>query len=104
MAEFVNCSCDDTLMDAILPKMVLIKQTIYWKLKMIKKPLVKNYQKPEKFWKYCKFGNFCENFIFVNSVERNICDVKIWANDMLNRPKSVNDRVILPVRKDFIFT
>ena len=26
--------------------------------------------------KYCKFGNFRENFIFANSVKRHICDVK----------------------------
>ena len=26
--------------------------------------------------KYCKSGNFCKNFIFVNSVKRHICDVK----------------------------
>ena len=25
---------------------------------------------------YCKSGNFRENFIFTNSVERHICDVK----------------------------
>ena len=28
-------------------------------------------------WKYCKFRNFYENFIFTNSVKRHICDVKI---------------------------
>ena len=26
---------------------------------------------------YCKFGNFRKDFIFVNSVKRHICDVKI---------------------------
>ena len=26
--------------------------------------------------KYCKFGNFRENFIFANRVIRHICDVK----------------------------
>ena len=26
---------------------------------------------------YCKYGNFRENFIFANSVKRNICHVKI---------------------------
>ena len=25
---------------------------------------------------YCKFGNFRDNFIFVNSVKTHICDVK----------------------------
>ena len=44
---------------------------------------------------YCKFGNFRENFIFANSINRHICDVK---------PSSVNDRVISPFREDFIFT
>ena len=26
---------------------------------------------------YCKSGNFCENFIFANSVKRDTCDQKI---------------------------
>ena len=34
-------------------------------------------------YKYCEFGNFCENFIFANSVERHICDVKIRDYDMI---------------------
>ena len=25
---------------------------------------------------YCKFGNFSENFILVNSVKRHICNIK----------------------------
>ena len=25
---------------------------------------------------YCKFDNFCENFIFANSVKTHICDVE----------------------------
>ena len=29
------------------------------------------------FCSYCKFGNFGENFIFGNSVKRNICHIKI---------------------------
>ena len=53
--------------------------------------------------KYCKFGNFRENFIFANSVKRHICDVK---NSRLRHdiPISVNDRVISPFREDFVFT
>ena len=49
------------------------------------------------------FGNFCGHFIFANSVKRHICDVK---NSRLGHdlPTSVNDRVILPCREDFIFT
>ena len=30
-----------------------------------------------RFWYNCKFGNIHENFIFANSDERDICDVKI---------------------------
>ena len=26
--------------------------------------------------KYCKFGNFRENFVFANGVKRHICDMK----------------------------
>ena len=39
---------------------------------------------------YYKFGNFCEYFIFANSVERHVCHVKnsrLW-HDLLT---SVND-------------
>ena len=52
---------------------------------------------------YCKFGNFRDNFIFVNSVKRHICDVK---KSRLGHelPISVQDRVITPVREDLIFT
>ena len=41
----------------------------------------------------CKFGNLRENFIFVNSLKRHICDVKILrlGHDL---PISVKDRVI----------
>ena len=44
---------------------------------------------------YCKFGNFRENFIFTNNVDRHICDVKLlrFGHDLLI---SVNDRVICP--------
>ena len=44
--------------------------------------------------KYCKFRNFCENFIFANSVKRHICNVKIsrLRHDLLI---SVNDKVVL---------
>ena len=31
---------------------------------------------PGKLKKYCRFGNFCENFIFANSIKRHISDVK----------------------------
>ena len=51
---------------------------------------------------YCKFGNFHENFIFTNSVIRHICDVLNFelGHDL---PISVNDRMIFPLREDFIF-
>ena len=51
---------------------------------------------------YCKFGNFCEIFIFPNNIKSQIYDAKIsrlW-HDL---PISVNDRVISPFREDFIF-
>ena len=55
------------------------------------------------FFLYCKFGNFRDNFIFANSVKTHICDVE---NSRQGRdlPISVNDRVISPIREDFIFT
>ena len=54
-------------------------------------------------WTYCKSGNFCENFIFRNSVTRHIWDIK---NSQLGHdlPKSVIDRMISPFHEDFIFT
>ena len=54
-------------------------------------------------FRYCRFGNLRENFIFVNSIKRYISDVK---NSRLRQdlPKSINDRVILPFREGFIFT
>ena len=53
--------------------------------------------------KYCRFGNFRENFIFANSIKRHISDVK---NSRIRQdlPLSINDRVILPFREGFIFT
>ena len=43
--------------------------------------------------RYCKFGNFCENFNYANSIKRHICDVK---NSRLGHdlPSSVNYRMI----------
>ena len=32
---------------------------------------------------YCKFGNFCENFIFANSIKRHIWDVKNLEQGMI---------------------
>ena len=49
-------------------------------------------------YRFCKFGNFRENFIFANSFKRHICDVKIRDYS------SVNDRVISPFPEDFIYT
>ena len=51
---------------------------------------------------YRRFGNFRENFIFVNSIKRQISDVK---NLRLRQdvPISINNRVILPFCKGFIF-
>ena len=53
--------------------------------------------------KYCKSGNFRENFIFANSVKRHICDIK---NSQLGYdiPISVKDRVISPFCEGFIFS
>ena len=53
--------------------------------------------------KYCKLGNFRENFIFANSVKRHICYGK---NSRLgpDLPTSVNDRVIWPFHEGFMFT
>ena len=52
---------------------------------------------------YYKFGNFRQNLIFTNSVERHICNFK---NSQLKHglPITVNDRVILLFREGFIFT
>ena len=50
---------------------------------------------------YYKFGNFRENFIFVNSIKRHICDIK---NSRLGHdlPISVNDRMISPFWEGYI--
>ena len=52
---------------------------------------------------YCKFGNFCETFIFAISAKRHICEIKILplGHDL---PISVNDRVISPFLEGFTFT
>ena len=50
---------------------------------------------------YCRFGYFCENSIFVNSIKRHKSDVKnsrLWQDLPIS-----NDRVILPFREGFIF-
>ena len=49
---------------------------------------------------YCRFGNFCENFFFANSIKRHISDVK---NSRLRQdlPISINDSVILPICEGF---
>ena len=39
----------------------------------------------------CKFGNFRENFIFANSVERHTCDVKN-SRQGHDLPLSIKDR------------
>ena len=64
------------------------------KLKMYSKCL-KNFEHFSiSVLKYCKFRNICENFIFLNSVKRHICDIKIRDWHVL--PSTVNDRVISP--------
>ena len=54
-------------------------------------------------FKYGKFGNFRENFIFGKSIKRLISNSK---NSQLGHdlPISVNNRVILPFYDGFIFT
>ena len=42
-------------------------------------------------------------FIFANSVKTHICDVENLRQGH-DLPISVNDRVVLPIREDFIFT
>ena len=51
---------------------------------------------------HCKFGNFRENFIFANSVERHICDVEN-SRPGHDLPISVKDRVISAFLCVFIF-
>ena len=50
---------------------------------------------------YYRFGNFRENFIFANSINRHISDVK---NSRLRQdlPISINNRVIFQFREGFI--
>ena len=52
---------------------------------------------------YSRFGNFRENFIFVNSIKRHISGVK---NSRLrqNLPISINGLLILSFCEGFIFT
>ena len=50
---------------------------------------------------YCKFGNFRDNSIFMNSVKRHICDFQN-SRLMHDLPISINDRVILPFNKGFM--
>ena len=52
--------------------------------------------------KYCKFGNFRENFIFENGTKRQICDVKN-SQQRHDLPISVNVRVISPFYEGFNF-
>ena len=65
--------------------------------------LGRRYLLPKFTKKYCKFRNFRENFIFVNSIKRPICDVRKsrLGHDICI---SVNDRVILPFHEGFHFT
>ena len=53
--------------------------------------------------KYCKSGNFGENFIFANSIKRHICDINIsrLGHDLII---SVNDRVNSLFCEGLIFT
>ena len=53
--------------------------------------------------KYCKSGNFHENFNFQNSVKRQTFDRKILRLGF-DSPISVVERVISPFCEDFIFT
>ena len=54
-------------------------------------------------YSYCKFENFRKDFIFLTSIERHIFHIQ---NLRLRKdlPISVNDRVISPFHKGFIFT
>ena len=47
--------------------------------------------------------NLRENFIFSSSVKRHICDVEN-LRQRRDLPISINNRVISPIREDFIFT
>ena len=39
-------------------------------------PFILRINTVEQLKSYCKFGNFCKNFIFANSVKIHICDYK----------------------------
>ena len=52
---------------------------------------------------YCKFRNFCANFIFANSVKRHFCELKKSQVEH-DLPISVKDIEILPFPERFIFT
>ena len=46
---------------------------------------------------YCKFGNFCDNFIFANSVKRHICDannsqLRAWFTYISKRQRRTSNR------------
>ena len=52
---------------------------------------------------HCKFGNFCENLIYVKSVKRHNFHVKKSLLGYI-LPTSVHDRLFSPFSRDFIFT
>ena len=54
-------------------------------------------------FKNCRFRNFRKNFIFANSIKRNISDVKN-SRQRQDLSISIKDIVISPFREDFIFT
>ena len=49
---------------------------------------------------YCKFGNFQENLVFVNSVKRHNCNIK-YSQLWHDLPILVNDRVISSLHEGF---
>ena len=55
-----------------------------------------------KFGKFCKFGNFHENFISSENIKRHVCNVKILGLEH-DLPTSVIGRVISPFCEGFIF-
>ena len=52
--------------------------------------------------KYCRFGNFRENFIFANSIKIHISGVK-YSRLRQDLPISIIDKVILPFSRGFYF-
>ena len=50
---------------------------------------------------YCKFRNFCENFIFTNSAKTHVFNVKNLQQER-DLPISVNNRVNSKICEDFI--